>query len=90
MEEIQIKHSDDKNVSKTNEMSFWCLCKLRVSVVSMELQFYQLGKNYLKSTENRTFFWFAHLKFARMKAAHHYPQITYHYLPVHQEDDAGH
>lgn len=70
MEELQIKHSGDKNVSKTNEMSFWCLYKLRVSVISMELQLYQLGKSSLKSTENRTSFWFAHLKFARMKVAH--------------------
>jgi hypothetical protein len=70
MEEIQIKHSGDKNISKTNEMSFWCLCKLQVSVISMELQFNQLGNISFKSMENRTSFWFAHLKFAWMKAAH--------------------
>lgn len=47
MEELQIKYSGDKYVSKTNEMSFWCLYKLRVSVISMELQLYQLGKSSL-------------------------------------------
>ena len=32
-----------KKFFKINDMSFWCFCELWVSVISMELQFNQLG-----------------------------------------------